>query len=337
MPGATRGSEWLPFLRALSILQRLLEGPASNQELIQAVLNSVGAEAYPAAPAARQAAFKRDRRKLREILGVEWEFRQQKYFLKDSGPWLSLRLPEEALRALTVLNVTFAGQLGEHAGLDALIKYLLWRLPEDQRRRLESLESGITFEIFQQVDPNGVPKRVWEMVQRAIRSHRQLEFHYLSPRYEDGRARRFRVAPLRMVYQWGHWYLFAYVLQREEEYLQGPDYSRFRLFYIQDDQRLKVLPTVVSVSHRRPPRYEVHYRLLPPLGRGAISRHFDEMTITPLEDGCVEVRGVTDDLFEAERILLGYGQYCVVLGGAELKRRITAAVSGMMENLLAEE
>lgn len=61
------------------------------------------------------------------------------------------------------------------------------------------------------------------------------------------------------------------------------------------------------------------------------------MHITPLEDGSVEVRGVTDDLFEAERILLGYGQYCVVLGGPELKQRITTAVQGMMRNLQAGE
>lgn len=333
-----RSSEWLPFLRALAILQRLLEGPASGQELIEAVLNNVAPDAYPQAPTARQAAFKRDRQKLRLFLRVEWEFAQQKYILKDSGPWLKLRLPEEALRILVTLSTTFTGPLGEHAGWNVFLDWLLERLPEDQRRRLESPDNGITFEIFQQVDPNGIPKRVWETVQRAVRQQQQLEFHYLSPRYEDRQAKRFRVAPLRMVYQWGHWYLFAYVLQREGENPPlGSDYSRFRLFYIQDDEVLKVLPTKVSVAHRRPPRYEVHYRLLPPLGYGAISQHFEEMTITPQEDGSVEVRGVTDDLFAAERILLGYGQYCVVLGGPELKSRITTAVRGMMKNLPAEE
>lgn len=325
-------------MRALAILQRLMEGPASGQELMEAVLAKVGPDAYPVSSAARQAAFKRDRKKLREMLGVKWDFVRQKYVLKDAGDWLSLRLPEEALRALMVLSVTFSGQVGEHAGLDTLFKFLLQRLPDDQRRRFEHLDSGITFEIFQQIDPNGIPKRVWEMVHCAVSHHRQLEFRYLSPRYEDGIARRFRVAPLRIVFQWGHWYLFAYVLQREgEERFLGAEYSRFRVFYIQDDEVLKVLPTVVSVAHRRPPRYEVHYRLLPPLGRGAISRHFEEMHITPLEDGSVEVRGVTDDLFEAERILLGYGQYCVVLGGPELKQRITTAVQGMMRNLQAGE
>lgn len=333
-----RNSEWLTFMRALAILQRLMEGPASGQELMEAVLAKVGPDAYPVSSAARQAAFKRDRKKLREMLGVKWDFVRQKYVLKDAGDWLSLRLPEEALRALMVLSVTFSGQVGEHAGLDTLFKFLLQRLPDDQRRRFEHLDSGITFEIFQQIDPNGIPKRVWEMVHCAVSHHRQLEFRYLSPRYEDGIARRFRVAPLRIVFQWGHWYLFAYVLQREgEERFLGAEYSRFRVFYIQDDEVLKVLPTVVSVAHRRPPRYEVHYRLLPPLGRGAISRHFEEMHITPLEDGSVEVRGVTDDLFEAERILLGYGQYCVVLGGPELKQRITTAVQGMMRNLQAGE
>ncbi|MFO3796906.1 MAG: transcriptional regulator, partial [Anaerolineales bacterium] len=266
----------------MTILQRLLEGPASGQELIAAVLEKVGPEAYPPTPAARQAAFKRDRQKLRLFLRVEWEFVQQKYILKDSGPWMQLHIPEEALRMLVTLSTTFTGPLGEHAGWNVFWDWLLKRLPEDQRRRLELLDNGITFEIFQQVDPNGIPQRIWETVQRAVRQGQQLEFHYLSPRYEDRQARRFRVAPLRMAYQWGHWYLFAYVLKREEESPPlGSNYSRFRLFYIQNDEVLKVLPSKVSVAHRQPPRYEVHYRLLPPLGRGAVSRHFEEMTITP--------------------------------------------------------
>lgn len=335
---AKRGSEWQALLRALAIMKRLLAGPATSEELIQSVLEQVGAEAYPSAPGARQAAFKRDRKKLRHLLGVEWDFSDQKYILKNAGPYLSFSMPRQALHALALLAVTFAGQSGEHAQITSLLDFLIQRLPAEQRRRLETLDSSLSFEIFQQVDPNGIPRQVWETAQRAIESRRQLEFHYLSPRYTDGRPRRFRVAPLRMVYQWGHWYLFAYVLQREDTPAPGErDYSRFRLFYIQNDEMLKVLPSVISVQHRRPPRYEVHYQLLPPLSRGVISRHFEEMTITPLEDGRVEVRGVTDDLFEAERILLGYGQYCVVLGGPELKRRIEEAIRGMMQNLLASE
>jgi len=334
----TRGSERLALLRALAILKRLLEGPATNEQLIEAVLQSVGAEAYPPAAGARQAAFKRDRQRLRRELGVRWEFVNQEYVLKDAGPYFSLALPEEALRALAILTVTFSGQSGEHGGVDALLRFLLDRLPEEQRRRLEGMDAGVSFEIFQQVDPNGIPQRVWETVQRAVRSRRELSFRYRSPRYRGEQAFLFRVAPLRIVYQWGHWYLFAYVLRRDPPLqFQGEDYRRFRLFYIQDDDDLRVLPSMVSVLHRRPPRYEVHYRLLPPLGRGVVSRHFDEMEVTTLEDGSVEVRGVTDDLFEAERILLGYGQYCVALGGPELKRRIQEAVRGMTKNLASDE
>ncbi|MGC8855812.1 MAG: helix-turn-helix transcriptional regulator [Anaerolineae bacterium] len=335
---AKRGSEWQALLRTLAICKRLMAGPATGKEMIQSVLEQVGAEAYPSAPAARQAAFKRDRQRLRHLLGVEWDFLDQKYILKNAGPYFSFSISPQALRALALLSVTFAGQSGAHTEITPLLDFLAQHLPEEQRRRLETLDSGITFEIFQQVDPNGIPRRVWEKVQRATQSKRELEFRYLSPRYTDGRPRCFRVAPLRMVYQWGHWYLFAYVLQREEMHLQSDEeYSRFRLFYIQDDEVLKVLPSVIGRVYRQPPRYEVHYHLLPPLSRGVISQHFEEMRITPLENGRVEVRGVTDDLFEAERILLGYGQYCVVLGGPELKKRIEAAVRGMMENLLAGE
>jgi hypothetical protein len=42
-------------------------------------------------------------------------------------------------------------------------------------------------------------------------------------------------------------------------------------------------------------------------------------------------------LFYAERVLLSYGQYCVVLGGPELLARMREAVEGMYRNLGAGE
>jgi len=99
-----RRSEWLAILRALAILKRLQEGPATNEQLIEAVLQTVGADAYPPAAGAQQAAFKRDRQRLRRELGVRWEFVDQQYVLKDAGPYFSLSLPEEALRALAILT-----------------------------------------------------------------------------------------------------------------------------------------------------------------------------------------------------------------------------------------
>jgi len=56
-----------------------------------------------------------------------------------------------------------------------------------------------------------------------------------------------------------------------------------------------------------------------------------------LEGGVVEVRGSTQDLLHAERVLLSYGQYCVVLGGPELLARMREAVEGMYRNLSAGE
>ncbi|MCX6068419.1 MAG: WYL domain-containing protein, partial [Chloroflexi bacterium] len=80
------------------------------------------------------------------------------------------------------------------------------------------------------------------------------------------------------------------------------------------------------------PRYQVHYRLLPPLSRGVISQHFDEMQVKSLPDGSVDVTGSCDDDWEAWRTLLSYGQYCVVLGGDEVLDWMRRTVQGMRKN-----
>lgn len=299
-----------------------------------AVEEALGEESYGRTPRARQAAFKRDRQRLSRSLGVEWEFSQGKYLLKNAGPYFSWALPDEALSGLAALALAISGSSLEQGGIGELLQVIAQRLPPEQQCRLEKLDSEVMFDLFQRVDDNPIPPKVWDVVRRAVRTKRQLSFNYSSPRYGDGQPRRFKVAPVRIVYQRGHWYLKAYPLERQVGGVSlEHGYRRFRLAYIQDDEVLAVLPTVIGIPHRRPPRYEVHYRLLPPLGRGTISRHFEEMEVTPLGDGCVEVRGVTDDLFEAERILLSYGQYCKVLGGVELKRRVEKAIRGMVANL----
>ncbi len=328
MPRGNRESEWLVLSRCLAILSRLRQGAASGEDLMQAVEAELPG-AYPPSLSARREAFKRDRQKLREFLRVDLTYANGKYELKDLGPFFSVQLSPESLEAMMTLMVTFEGDV-DHAYVRHFLEEVARLLPPEQRISLENPDSIVSYDILQHVDPNHIPRRVWETVRRAKRTRRELEFNYLSPRYRDGQPRRFRVAPLRIKFQWGHFYLLGYVLS--ERVLEDP-YRRFRLGYIQDDEALRVLPNVIGRPFRRPPRYEVHYRLLEHLGRGAVSRHFDEMQITHLEDGSLEVRAVTDDLFAAERILLSYGQYCVVLGGPELVARIRRAIEGMHRNL----
>ncbi len=323
-----RGSEWFVLERCLAIFERLRQGPASGEELMRAVEAKLPG-AYPSSPSARREAFKRDRRKLRELLRIDLIYADGKYALQDVGPFFYARLSPQSLEAMMTLMVTFEGDV-DRAYIQDFFEEIARFLPPEQRISLKDPKSIVNYEILQNVDPNHIPQRVWEKVRRAKLEGRELEFNYLSPRYEDGQPRRFRVAPLDIKFQWGHFYLWGYVLS--DRVLEEP-YRRFRLGYIQDDEYLRVLPNVINRAFRRPPRYEVHYRLLEHLGRGAVSRHFDEMQITHLEDGSLEVRAVTDDLFAAERILLSYGQYCLVLGGPELLARMRQAIEGMYHNL----
>lgn len=331
-----RGSDWRSFRRCLAIARRLLKGPATPAELIQFVLDVEGEAAYSSEKSAREKAFKRDRESLRARLGVDFSYSPTAgtYTLTDPGPVFQFELSEASIRAVALLNQTFGGQVGEHSEIQNFLEELTAALPLETRRGLENPVVPLDLALLQSVDPNGISQQVWTTAWRAVKTHRRLSFNYLSPTYADRRTRFHDVMPYRIQYQWGHWYLRAYrVLRRDldgQEDRQGA-HLRYRLSYVQDDAQLSVSPSRMS-EPPRPPRYRVHYRLLPPLSRGVISQHFDEMQVKLLEDESVEVTGWCDDDWQAGRTLLSYGQYCVVLGGAEVLDWMERTIRGMKMN-----
>lgn len=331
-----RGSDWRSFRRCLAIVRRLMKGPATPAELIQYVLLIEGSDAYPSAKSAREKAFKRDRESLRARLGVDFLYSPSAgtYTLIDPGSLFQFELSDSSIRAVALLAQTFGGQVGEHSEIQEFLDELIAVLPLETRRSLENPVVPIDLDMLQSVDPNGISHQVWTTAWRAVKTRRRLSFNYLSPTYTDRQTRFHEVMPYRIQYQWGHWYLRAYrVLRRDvdgQEDRQGA-HLRYRLSYVQDDQQLSVSPSMVS-EPPRPPRYRVHYRLLPPLSRGVVSQHFDEMKVKPLEDGSVEVTGYCDDDWQAGRTLLSYGQYCIVLGGAEVLAWMERTIRGMRAN-----
>ncbi len=329
-------NDWRAFRRCLAILHRLIKGPATSQELITHVIDVEGPDAYSTSLSAREKAFKRDRESLRQRLGVEFEYSPstRQYQLTDPGDFFHLDFSDAGIRAVALLSETFAGQVGEHSEIQTFLDELIARLPLDSRRLLESASLPVNLQMLQQVDENGIPVRVWKTVWRAVKEHRRLCFQYISPSYQDGLKRYHEVLPYRIQYQWGHWYLRAYRLLRRDvngEVNRQGAHLRFRLSYIQDDEKLEALPSLVS-NPPQPPRYLVHYRILPPLSRGIISRHFADMTVNLLPDGSMEVKGYCEDEWEAGRILLSYGEYCVVLGGDEVKAWMDKTIRGMKKN-----
>lgn len=329
----TRGSDWITFLRALALLKRLMQAPASAEALINYVEATLPG-AYPSGNSAREAAFKHDREHLRHRLQAEFIFQNGVYFLADPGPFGALDLGENSLRGLGVLARDFGNGLGERVYIRSLLDELLARLPAETRRLLENQPEALVMGVRQFVDQGHLPPRVWETVRKAVETRRKLSFHYLSPRYKNQKPVYFEVSPLHLKYQEGHWYLRAWMLKREPQEFPGgePEYLRFRVTYIQEDEALKVWPTVFPERFRTPPRYLVHYELAPEIGRGEISHHFAEMEISRRADGSAEARGFTDDVWEAGRLLLSYGEGCLALGGQELRREMERRVAGMAKN-----
>ena len=101
---------------------------------------------------------------------------------------------------------------------------------------------------------------------------------------------------------------------------------------------LEVMPDILPPGQRQRRLLPICYRISPTLARGGISRHFEEMaTSEPDENGWVTVTGKTTDLFEAKRILLAYGQHCVVLSPSSLRDDVREAVSNAAKLYSLEE
>lgn len=332
-----RGSEWLPLQRSIAILRRLLLGPATGEELIGAVIGQLGADAYPPGTEAAKAAFKHDRERLRNQLEARFHYDpvEMVYCLDDAGPFGRLELSPASLKTLALLSQAFLGEIGERAEVQALLEELFQRLSPEDLRKLESFSPAIELDGLRTVDAGPVDGEVWEAVLRAVREHRKLSFEYLSPQQNDRLPRYHEVAPYRIRFQDGHWYLHAYDLYVRNPYgyeMRDAGYRRFRLHYILPGERLVVWPTVLPAGLRKAPRYTLHYRLLPALGRGSVSRRFDDMRTETNPDGSVDVWGTTEDAWQAARTLLGYGENCLVLGGEEVLRLVKKAVQGMARN-----
>ena len=334
-----RGSEWLSLKRCLAIIQRLQQGPATNIELLAYVSNTLDETAYPSSVSAREKAFKRDRENLKKRLGVKIQYSAstKKYTLTEGSELFRLKLSAEGLRAISILSNSFDGHIGSYSEIKDLLGDIVPRLSEEDQRSLERMGSHIYLDLFGSVDPNHLSKKVWAKVWKAVKGKRKLAFNYRSPRYEDKKERYQEVLPYRIQYQYGHWYLRAYRLlyKNGSQVNYTASHVKYRLSYILEDDDLIVLPQKIS-DIPTAPRFFVQYRLLPPLSKGIISQRFENMQVESLDDDSVLISGYCEDVFEAGRILLTYGEYCVVLGGEELMIWMKNTIQGMTKNYLIE-
>jgi predicted DNA-binding transcriptional regulator YafY len=327
------GSKWEAVRRSLVILRRLQQGSADWKILMRAVRETLP-DAYSTGTSETQRkCFDRDLENLRNQLGatIKWDPKVNIYRLIDIGPLGGLDLSDEALRGLALLLDTFGPENGASEIVHPLLSEVLSVLPLDRRRDLERTSSALRLDL-RRLDSRKISPIVWEKVHRAATRRQVLRFQYLSPRHEQPIARTHTVEPYSFRFHRGHYELRAYCRhwanrQGRERYEAG--WFRYRLDRILAEG-IEILPEKLPPGQRQRRMIRIRYRISPKLVAGGISRHFEEMDVgEPNAEGWVEVTGKTDDLFEAQRVFLGYGEHCVVLEPLDLVRKMKGVVQEM--------
>lgn len=333
---------WLVVKQALLILQHLQAKSADKETLMASVRREVP-DAYSQATAkGRSSSFERDLRNLRERLyvDIQWAPRERVYRLVDPGPLFRLSLADSAMEGLAFLLETFEPTEGEGGEVVVpFIEQVLAQLSDDQQRRLQRQNATLRMDL-RRLDRGEIAPKVWEEVRYAVAHRRLLRFSYLAPRHEKPEPRTHKIEPYELRFHRGHYEVLGYCLNWSNPYGYEKAHAgwfRYRLDRIVPEG-LEVMPDILPPGQRQRRLLTICYRISPTLARGGISRHFEEMaTSEPDENGWVTVTGKTTDLFEAKRILLAYGQHCVVLSPSSLRDDVREAVSNAAKLYSLEE
>lgn len=330
-----RESHWLVIRRCLAIIRRAQRGPATRDDLIQAMLEEERAGGYgkPIDEKTLRLRLEKDLGRIRNKLMVDLYFDQQAggYVIKDTWTPL-LDLPNQDLETIAWLEQTFGHDSPKHDEVQALLGRLRFYLGSKRVMVIEQARTALRMDLRQR-DEDEIRPAVWNGLTKAFVERRQVRLLYLSPEYEDGQPRRHVVEPYEPYYfdtTRGHYYLRAYCRR-----VEGPGgasypdaYLTYRLGRILE---LKVLPQKLPPTAPSAPRYPVEYELSAKIARLGITRHpgIQIQETEQREDGSVVVRGDTDNVFWAVRTLLHYGPNCRVLGGPEMLREMRTIVRKM--------
>jgi predicted DNA-binding transcriptional regulator YafY len=149
-------------------------------------------------------------------------------------------------------------------------------------------------------------------LEQALKEGRSLQFIYQAAGKE---ARRHdRVIPRQIVLRDGHLYLDAYDGQQQRD-------REYRVDRIQQGTIVQLPFYGEQVAP--PGRVRVRVRLLPPLTSADVSKRLQQQQIVErLDDGSVIVEGLARTLFDAQRLVLGYGALAEALDPPELRARV---------------
>ena len=333
MSPGKRESQWLVMRRCLAIIRRAQRGPASWEEMVQAVLAQEGPDAYGETEGeALHRRLENDLKRIRHNLMVDLNFdrRAGGYVIDDT--WMPLLdLPDEDLTTVAWLEQTFDHDSPQHDEVHALTGRLRLYLGLERLAAVERCRTALTVDIAQR-DRDHISPAVWNGLTEALLQQRRVEFLYLSPGYEDGKPRRHVADPYERRFDpaRGHYYLHAYCRSVHE-----PDGSkeprRYVTYRVGRILELTVLPHKLSAVRPPAPLYVVQYELAPQVARLGVSRlvWIQVEAVEERADGSCLVSGTTGSLFWAVRALLHYGPTCRVLGGPEMLREMRRIVSEM--------
>ncbi|MGC9399116.1 MAG: WYL domain-containing protein [Anaerolineae bacterium] len=321
--------------RCLALLRRLQRGPATKEELIQAVFDALDPEVYGNATGrSLDRRFERDKRKLRDVFGLELHYHRSTGEYELVNAWESLLdLPDEALRAIAFLQETFTADAPGYELVQPFLAILIGYLSPERRGALDRQRTALEV-MWSRRDDEEVDPAVERGLRKALLERRRVAFDYASPYYEAEEMYRHVVDPWLCYFDstLGHFYLRAYCRQitdpcGETRLQQG--YRHYRLGRIHN---LMVLPDKLPPFPPTARTYPLTYRLAPVIARrGEVTRH-PGITILekePQEDGSIVVHAETENVWWAIRSLLHYGASCEVLGGPEARYEMEKVVKAM--------
>ncbi|MBX3010412.1 MAG: WYL domain-containing protein [Caldilineaceae bacterium] len=324
--------------RSLSILRRLQVGAADRQALIDHVQTEYGPLVYEADSArAIESLLARDIKFLRDNLFVNIpnaDRSNNTYEIIDFGDFRPLCLTDAELDALITLQQSFQPGAPHAEEITGFLKRIANLLPTPQQKALKTKQARLRLDLRRR-DGETIAPFVQRTVDKAIREKRHLQFAYRTAGQGDGQPRIHEVQPDHQFFDpsRGHLYLEAYWLTSDGpagKYKQGR-WQAFRIDRILADDNLRVLSQKLPPTLPRRPRHQLEYWLSPQIARlGQVTRHFEEMAVHETDaNDWVRVTGTTDNLFQATRLLLGYGPNCRVTGGTEAKREMEKVIHDM--------
>jgi predicted DNA-binding transcriptional regulator YafY len=345
MARGRRESTWLVVRRCLALIRCVQRGPASREDLLEAMVSVEDpidrGEVRGEHLDALDTRLDKDLRRIRENLMVDVYYDREAggYVIKDT--WLPLLdLPDDDLETIAWLEQTFDLESPKHDEIHGLLRRLRLYLDPSRVALIEEARTALEMDLRRR-DADEIRPEVLRGLRKAYRTGRQVELLYLSPGYEDGEPRRHVVEPYEP-YTFDttrkHYYLRAYC--RRVETPGGSDYlNAYRTYRLGRIREVTVLPNKLPPIAPKAPRHEVVYELTPQVARLGVTRQprIEVERVERRDDGSAVVYGETESVFWAVQSLLHYGANCKVVGGTEMRRAMERVVEEMARRYAEEE